>query len=85
VLQNFDQEPFWKWNRDSSSVNRITRLRAGRPGFNSRQEQGFSLFAIDSRPVLGPSQPPINAYRAVFPPGINGPGPEADRSPPCSV
>jgi len=37
----------------------VTKLRAGRPELNSRQGQGFSLFATASRPALEPTQTPI--------------------------
>jgi hypothetical protein len=42
-----------------SSVSTVTRLRAGRPEFDSRQGQGFPLFATVSIPALGPTQTPI--------------------------
>jgi hypothetical protein len=35
-----------------------TRLRAGRPEFDSRKGYGFFLFAIASKSVLGSTQPP---------------------------
>jgi len=43
--------------RYSSSVSILTRLRAGRSAFGSRQRIFF--FADASRPTLGPTQPPI--------------------------
>jgi hypothetical protein len=50
----------------NSEVNRgiavsvVTRLRAGRPGLDSRQGQVFFFFfATASRLALGPSHPPI--------------------------
>jgi len=40
--------------------NKVTRLRAGRPGFYSQQGQGlFFLLATASGPVLDPTRPPI--------------------------
>jgi hypothetical protein len=42
-----------------SSVSIVTMLRAERPGFGSRQWQGFLLFATASRPAPGPTQPPM--------------------------
>jgi len=36
----------------------VTRLRVGRPWFDSRQEQGLFLLATVSRPALGRTQPP---------------------------
>jgi len=38
----------------------VTRLRAGRQGFDSPQELGTLLFTITSRPVLGFTQPLIH-------------------------
>jgi hypothetical protein len=37
----------------------VTRLRAGRPGFDSRQGQGTFGFRTARRPALRPNQPPI--------------------------
>jgi hypothetical protein len=59
----------WKGNR-GSSVSITTRLRAGRPGFNSRKGLGFNLFATSSRPILGPTQPPLQYVQAVPTPGV---------------
>jgi hypothetical protein len=42
------------------SVGTATRLRLGRPGFNSRQGQKIFPLATVSRPALRPTQPPIN-------------------------
>jgi hypothetical protein len=39
-----------------SSVSIVTRLWAGRPGFNSRQGQGYFLIATTARPALEPTQ-----------------------------
>jgi hypothetical protein len=36
-------------------VSIMTKLRVGRPGFNSRQGQGFFLFTFAPRLVLGPT------------------------------
>jgi hypothetical protein len=35
------------------------RLRAGQPGFHSREGQEAFLYSTASRPALGPSQPPL--------------------------
>jgi hypothetical protein len=42
-----------------SSVSIVTRLRAERPGFDSRQGQGLFFFATASRPVLRSAKPPM--------------------------
>jgi len=39
-------------------VTIITRLQVGRSGFDSRQRQGFFLFATASKPALGPAKHP---------------------------
>jgi len=48
-------------NAITKSMSVVIRLQAGRSGLDSRQKQGkgFFLFASASRPVLGPTQPPI--------------------------
>jgi len=40
-----------------SSISRMTRLRLGRPGLDSRQGHGFLLFTTASRLALDPTQP----------------------------
>jgi hypothetical protein len=40
------------------SISVMTRLRAGRPQFDSRHRRIF-LFATTSRPALEPTQPPV--------------------------
>jgi hypothetical protein len=54
-------------------------------GFDSRQRQVISLSSITSRPVLGPTQPPIQWVLGTLSPGVKWPGREADHSPPSSV
>jgi hypothetical protein len=54
----------------AQSVER--RLRAGRPGFDSRQEYDFSL---------GLTQPPIQWVPGALSPGVKRPGRESDHSP----
>jgi len=39
----------------------VTRVRAGRPGFNYRH--GIFLLVAASRPALGPTEPPIQWER----------------------
>jgi hypothetical protein len=68
-----------------SPVSTMTRLRAGRSGFDPRQRQGFSLLATASSPALGPTQPPIQWVSAALFLGVKRLGHEADRSPPCST
>jgi hypothetical protein len=55
-------------NRDSS-VSTVTRLRHGRPGFNSRHGQRHFLFATASIPALGLTHPPIKWALGFFPRG----------------
>jgi hypothetical protein len=68
-----------------SSVNTVTNLRAGRPGFDSRHKRGPFLFATASRPVLGPTQPLIQCVPGALSPGVKRTGREADHSPPSSA
>jgi hypothetical protein len=67
-----------------SDVIIATRLRAGRPVFDSRQGLRILLFATASRPVLGPTQPPIQWVPGVLSPGVKRPRCEAYHSPPPS-
>jgi len=64
-------------------VGIVTRLRAGRPGFYSWQEQERDTFFITaSRLPLRPTRPPIQGVTGSISPGVKGPGREADHSPP---
>jgi hypothetical protein len=58
----------------------VTRLRAGRQGFDSRQELGVFLFVTASRLALGPTQPPVGS--GGYFPGVQWPWHVADHSPP---
>jgi hypothetical protein len=63
------------------SVSIVTRLRAGRPGFDSRQGmERLFLFATASIPAMRPSQPPIEWVPGAFYPGVKRPWCEADHS-----
>jgi len=63
----------------------VTKLRAGRPGFDSRQGQGISLFATTSILALRPTQPPIQWVTGAISPWVKRPGREADHSSPSTV
>jgi hypothetical protein len=54
-------------------------------GFESRQRLGNFLFTIASRSALEPTQPPIQGVPGALSLGVNGPGREADRSPPSGA
>jgi hypothetical protein len=69
----------------SSSVSIVTRLRDGRPGFDSWQQQGFSVFITASRPSLGPTQPPIQWVEGDHSLVVNWPGHGAEHSLPSSA
>jgi hypothetical protein len=45
----------------------------------------LSLLAMSSRPVLGPSPPPIQWIPGALSPGVKRTGREADHSPPTSA
>jgi hypothetical protein len=62
-----------------------TRLRAGRPGFDSRQGLGILLIATASRPALRLTQPHIQGVPGIISLGVKRPVREADHSPPYSA
>jgi hypothetical protein len=70
LLTTFCMRNMWSMGTKSrdSSVSVVTRLRAGRAGFDSRQRQGFILFATAFRPALGSAQPPIQWVPGSYPP-----------------
>jgi hypothetical protein len=62
-------------------------LRAGRPrgwSLSPGRVKNF-LFSTSSRPVLGPTQPPIPRVPGALSPGVKRPGCEADHSPPTNA
>jgi hypothetical protein len=65
-----------------SAVSTVTSLRARPLGFDSRQELGIFFFATASRPILGPTQPPIQLVPGALSPLVRGEGYEVDHSPP---
>jgi hypothetical protein len=67
--------------RRVSSVSMVTTLRAGRPGFDFRQEFRIFLLSTASRPALGPTQPRTQWIPGGLAPGVKRPGREADHSP----
>jgi hypothetical protein len=60
-------------------------LRAGRPGFDSRQGQEIFLFSTASRSALRPTQPPMQWVLVAFFPAGKTPGAVADHSLPSSA
>jgi hypothetical protein len=54
-------------------------------GFESPQRLGILLFTTTSRPVLGPTQPPIQGVPAALSLEVKRPGREADHSRPSSA
>jgi len=62
-----------------------TRLRAGRLGFDSWQEQEIFLFVPASGQSLGSIQLPIQWVPGALSSGVKRPGLEAHNSPPSSV
>jgi hypothetical protein len=66
----------------SNTIIGTDGIRAGRPGFDSRQGQQISTA---SRPIVGPTQPPIQRVLGPLSPGVKWPGLESDHSPPTSA
>jgi len=48
------------------SGSSVSKLRAGRAGFDSLRGNGFFLFSTKSRPYLGPTQTPIQCVMGAF-------------------
>jgi hypothetical protein len=46
-------------NSRNTEMDFYDGLGAGHPGFDSRQGQVIFLYSTASRPVLGPTQPPV--------------------------
>jgi hypothetical protein len=59
-------------------------LRAGWLGFDSRQGLAIFLFTATSRPVLGPTHPPIQWVPGALSLGVRPPKREVDHSSPSS-
>jgi hypothetical protein len=77
--------PLWNpevhYRSRDSSVGIVTRLRAGRPGFDFRLGLRIFLSATASRPALGPTNLLPNWYPSALSPEVKRPGREADQSP----
>jgi len=63
-------------------ISIVTRLRALRPGFGSRQWLGVLLFATASRLALRPIQTPTQWIPGALSPGVKWLQREADHVPP---
>jgi len=64
------------------TVSSVSSLRIGRPGFDSRKEQGLFLFATAARPALRSTRPPIQWVAGTVYLGVKRPGRVPDHSPP---
>jgi hypothetical protein len=62
----FQLSSYYYYSR-GSSPNIVTRLGAGRSGFDSLKGQKHCLFATVSRPALGPTHPRIQCVPELFP------------------
>jgi hypothetical protein len=83
------EEYIWKSTRTCTprgvEIAQSVQRRAARPRFDSRQGQDISLNSTESRPALGPTQPPIQWVRGALSPMVKRPGREADQSPPSTA
>jgi hypothetical protein len=61
------------------------RLGAGRPGFSSRQGQGYVLISIATGPALGPTQPLVQWAPGALNPSVGRPAHGANQSPQSSA
>jgi hypothetical protein len=57
----------------------------GEFGFDFWQKQEISHFFVETRPSLGPTQPPIEWVQEQLSPGVKRPGPEFDHSLPSDA
>jgi hypothetical protein len=73
-----------KWSRDSV-VGIATGYGLDEGGVGVRVPVGSRIFSTSSRPVPGPTQPPIQWVPGALSPGVKRPGREADHSPPTTV
>jgi hypothetical protein len=60
-------------------------LKAGRPGFDSRQEHKIFLFSTAFRPALGPTQSPMQWVPGAVSLDVKRPRRDADNVPPSSA
>jgi hypothetical protein len=74
-------QPYW---RRGSSVSVVTRIRAGRSGFDSSKGEIFFCATV-SRTALGLTQPPIQWVSNALSPKLKRQGREADHSAPPST
>jgi hypothetical protein len=74
-------------NALGTSVSTVTRLRAMRPGIDSRQEGETTLLSLPPRPdrLWGPPKLPIQCVLGALSPEIKRPGCEADHFPESSA
>jgi hypothetical protein len=66
--------------RGGSLVSVLTKLLAGRLGFDSRQVQDFFFFVTVSRPALEITKPLIQWEPEAYSSGVKRPGREANQS-----
>jgi hypothetical protein len=84
-------EHVWLWNvrEPMSGEKNFSQYSAKATGWSTgvwfRQGQVLFLFATAFRPLLGPTQPPVERVPAAFSSRIKWQGREADHSPQCSV
>jgi hypothetical protein len=67
-----------------SSVSIVTRLWAGQLGLISSRGQDIFIFSVESRPALGPTQPPVQGAPGAVSLEVNQQWHEAENSPPSS-
>jgi hypothetical protein len=73
---------FWSWD---STVGIVTGYRLDEGGVRVQVLVGSIILSTSSRPILGPTQPPIQWALGALLPDVKQPGREADHSPPTSA
>jgi hypothetical protein len=81
---NYNKQGFVTRGR-GNSVSTLARPRDGRPGFESWQRWKLFSFAIASRPILEPTQPPYQWVPGALSSVVKTSGREVDHTPPSSA
>jgi hypothetical protein len=85
VVESWNANYFDKLRSRDSAVGIATGYGLADRGVGFRVSVGSRIFSTSSRPVFGPTQPPIQWALGAVSLGVKRPGREADHSPPTSA